>query len=179
MSDHPNYRKIEADQSKRRGDYTWAERRAEIHDLLERAGHHRQLERTQRDLADRFDVSQGQIWKDIQAVLDWREARLGDDAEAELSLLKTRAVQERLEDDDATGAYDIAVRHYRLLMQMGEKEEAPDQHEVEHSGDVGWFDRIEQAAEDLETNGAGAYPADQDAGAGVGEDLPASGDGSS
>lgn len=135
MSDHPNYKKVEPESTKPRPEYTWAERRAELNNLIESAGHHRKLERSQEELSNEFGVTQPTIWKDIQAVLEWRANNLGDNAEAELSILKTKAVQEKLDDSDAAAAYEIAAEHYELLMSMGVKDKAPEKHQVE-SGDA-------------------------------------------
>lgn len=137
MSDDVNYRKIVPADETLPSDYTYIERRGEIYDRIDRAGHHRNLEQTQHELADRYGVSQPQIWEDIQAINDWKSDKLGDDADVELETLKTKAVQDLLAADDSEAAYYLMRKHYETLMDAGIKDKATDKHEHDHAG-TGW-----------------------------------------
>lgn len=130
MTDHPNYRALSPAEEKPRTDYTYAERRAELYDAIERAGHYRNLERSTRKLGDRYGVSHTTIRKDIQAILDWKSNHLGENVDAELETLKTKAVQEALEEGEAGKAYSIMSEHLQNLQSLGIKEEEPDAVEV-------------------------------------------------
>jgi len=127
---YANYREVSAPESKEPEEYTTAERRAAIFDRIERAGHYRALQRTYRDLGDLYGVSHTTIRNDITAVLEWQKENLSPHAEAELEHLKTRAVEELIEEGEYAEAYDLMRKHYKSLQEMGEREKAADKHEV-------------------------------------------------
>ena len=134
MTDHPNYRAISPPPDKAREEYTYAERRARLYDMLDRAGHYRNLERSTRELGDRFGVSHTTIRNDIQAILEWKADHLGENIEGELETLKTKAVQDALEDGDADKAYNIISQHLQNLQSIGVIDKEPEQ--LEHSGSL-------------------------------------------
>lgn len=150
MSNDPNYRALSAPSDKQREEYTWVERRAELYDLVEQAGHYRNLERSTRELGDRYGVSHTQIRKDLETIREWKRDHLGANAEADLETLYNHAVEELLDRGEVEDAYYLAKEHYEILQDMGEKERAPEKREVEHSGEVSWFERVERAAAALE-----------------------------
>jgi len=82
MTDHPNYRALNASGDKAREEYSYTERRAELYDLIEQAGHYRNLERSTRDLGNRYGVSHETIRNDIQAIHEWKAEHLGEHASA-------------------------------------------------------------------------------------------------
>jgi hypothetical protein len=133
MGSHANYRALSPEQTKAREEYTYAERRAELYDMLDRAGHYRNLEQSTRQLGDRYGVSHTTIRKDIQAILDWKADHLGENTEAELETLKTKAVQDALDEGDADKAYDIMSQHLENLQSLGIIEEEADELEVSGS----------------------------------------------
>ena len=133
---HANYRQINPPDDKSKEDYTPAERRAELFDMIERAGHYRNLQRSYRQLGNRYGVSKQQIRKDIVRVLEWKKENLAPHAEAELETLKTKAVQELLDRGEVAEAYKIMERHYSALQSMGVKDEEPDKHEIGGEGIV-------------------------------------------
>ena len=134
MTDHPNYRALSPPEDKPRTDYTYAERRAELHDMIDRAGHYRNLERSQRQLGDRYGVSHTTIRKDINAILEWKADHLGENTTAELETLKNRAVEKALEDNEPERAYSIISQHLKNLQSVGAVEQAADKHEVTGGG---------------------------------------------
>jgi len=133
---HANYREINPPDDKAKDEYTVAERRAELFDAIERAGHYRNLQRSYRQLGDRYGVSHETIRKDINRILEWKEEHLSPHAKVELETLKTKAVQELLEDGEYAAAYQIMSRHYANLQSMGVESEEPDKHEIEHDGPI-------------------------------------------
>jgi hypothetical protein len=130
MADHPNYRALSPPADKAPDEYTYVERRAELYDLIEQAGHYRNLERSTRDLGARFGVSHTTIQKDIRRILEWKADNLGQHIDAELETLKTKAVREALDNGEAAKAYSIMSQHLRNLQSLGIKGETPDQLEV-------------------------------------------------
>jgi len=70
---HANYREINPPDDKEPTDYTTAERRAELFDAIERAGHYRNLQRSYRQLGRQYDVSHETIRRDINKILEWKE----------------------------------------------------------------------------------------------------------
>lgn len=133
---HANYREINPPSDKPREDYTPAERRAEIFDMIEQAGHYRNLQKSYEQIGNRFGVSHEQIRKDINTILEWKEENLSPHARVELETLKTKAVQELLDQGEYAEAYDIMSEHYSNLQSMGEEKKEPDKHEVEGDGIV-------------------------------------------
>jgi len=133
---HANYREINPPTDTPREEYTPAERRAEIFDMIERAGHYRNLQRSYAEIGDRYGVSHEMIRKDINRILEWKRENLSPHAKVELETLKTKAVQEYIDQGEYAKAYKIMSEHYENLQSMGEEEKEPDKHEVEGDGIV-------------------------------------------
>jgi hypothetical protein len=133
---HANYREINPPPDKNPEDYTPAERRAELFDAIERAGHYRNLQRSYRQLGEQYGVSKQQIRKDIVRILEWKEEHLSPHAKVELETLKTKAVQELLDRGEVAKAYRIMSKHYENLQSMGEEDAEPTRHELDHSGSL-------------------------------------------
>jgi len=131
---HANYREINPPDDKPPEDYTTAERQAEIFDMIERAGHYRNLQRSYSQLGEQYGVTKQQIRKDIVRVLDWKEEHLSPHAKAELETLKTKAIEELLDRGEVAEAYEIMAEHYKNLQSMGEEPAEPDQLEVSGEG---------------------------------------------
>jgi hypothetical protein len=134
MTDHPNYRALNPPDDKPRDEYTYTERRSELYDLIEQAGHYRNLERSTRDLGNRYGVSHETIRNDIQAIHEWKAEHLGDNASAELQTLKTKAVQDALDRGDSVEAYELMRKHFETLMEHGAVDSAADELEVSGGG---------------------------------------------
>lgn len=150
---HANYREINAPDDKPPEEYTTAERRAEIFDAIERAGHYRNLQRSYRQLGEQYDVTKQQIRKDIVKVLDWKKENLSPHAKAELETLKTKAIEELIKAEEFAAAYQIMSQHYRNLQAMGEEDKEPDkvEQEIKHLiANVPDDDQLEELAVNLE-----------------------------
>lgn len=138
------------DDSKRREDWTWAERRAELYDMIERAGDWRNLSSSLRELGDRYDVSHTTIRNDIDAILEWEADHLGSDVEVELSMLQRSAVQDYLREarqkrkagdykkaaELKARAYKVASSHLSDLQSTGELDHAARKQEVALDAEV-------------------------------------------
>lgn len=125
MSD-PNYRTISPPDDKSPGEYSYVERRAELYDMIERAGHYRNLERSQRELGRRYDVSAKTVNKDIQRVNEWIADHMGGTAEAELETIKDRAIQKLISEGDEDKAFYLMKNYWETLMEAGVKDTAED-----------------------------------------------------
>lgn len=146
----PDYRTIQPPEDKPREEYTYVERRAELYNMIENVGHYRNLyaKYSTRELGRRYGVSYETIRNDVQAINEWQADNLADGVEHELETLKNKAIQKYIDDGNVEKAYYLMNTHYELLMEAGLKDRAPDQHEVEHSGEMEWRQYIESAEDD-------------------------------
>lgn len=133
---HANYREINPPDDKEPSEYTTAERRSELFDAIERAGHYRNLQRSYRQLGRQYDVSHETIRRDINKILEWKEENLSPHAKVELETLKTKAVQELLDRGEVAKAYKIMSEHYENLQEMGLEDKEPDKHEIDTDGPI-------------------------------------------
>lgn len=135
--DKANYAELSGDApfDKPTEEYSYIERRAEIYGMIEDAGHPRNLEKNQTQLADRYGVSQQQISKDMDRIREFEATHNGERAQAVLSLLSERAVQQAVEDEDFEKAFELQQEYVEYLFETGDIETSPD--ELEISGDAG------------------------------------------
>lgn len=150
MSNEPNYRQLSPPEDKAPDEYSWAERRSELYDMIERAGHYRNLERSQRDLGNRYGVSHTTIRNDIQAINEWMADRLGDDAEAELETLKNRAVQKLIDEGKEDKAFYLMKNYWETLMEAGLKDKATEEVDVNFDPSEAYIAALESKADDEE-----------------------------
>lgn len=149
MSEQPNYRRMSPPPDKSPEEYTYVERRAELYDLIDQQGGYRNLDRSQRELGERYGVVHRTIQKDIERILEWEREHLGEHTETELSLVQGRGIQDYIEAakqyrkagqyekaaECMSKAYELASNHLDDLQELGEKDKAPDKHE--HAGPDG------------------------------------------
>jgi len=144
---HANYREINPPDDTPSEEYTTAERRAWIFNAIERVGHYRHLQQSYRELGSRFGVSHETIRKDINRVLEWKKENLSPHAKVELETIKTKAVQELLDNSEYTKAYKIMSEHYENLQSMGEEGKEPDETEVTLSASERYANLVGEASE--------------------------------
>jgi len=130
MSSNPDYATLPVPDGKPPGEYTWPERRSEIYNLIEEAGHPRNLERTQEQLGNRYGVSQRQISDDIQAIRDHEAETVGDDVRANTSFVCETAVRELMANGEYEAAAKLQMQYFEWLQEAGEEDKEPDKHEV-------------------------------------------------
>lgn len=85
-------------------EYTYAERRAELLQIVQQAGHPAALNQT--ELAERFGVSQQQISKDLDRLDEYVRGRLGRRRDLEVGSVLKRCITGALKE----GNYDAARR---------------------------------------------------------------------
>lgn len=98
MSEQINYRAVEVPDSKDPENYTYAERRAEILDLVEKRGSPRLVNGCR--LADRYGCTRQNIYNDLDRLAEWAEDTQGDREVLEGDALYWRCIQGLLEDDE-------------------------------------------------------------------------------
>lgn len=174
--DTPNYSELSPPDNKSPQDYTYAERRAEIYRMIEDAGHPRNLERSQRELAKRYGCTQQNISNDFQRLREYEVNRNGNRNISMTRWLGSKAVRENVEQasnlkskaEDLEKAGDIQkaanlreraanlfssaldnqMEFNEFLFKLGELEEAPDElHVTGEAGDM-YMEMLRQAHED-------------------------------
>jgi len=135
MGDEPNYRAVNVPEDKPPSEYSYVERRAETLQLIEEAGHPRAISQTR--LADRYDVSQGQISQDIDRL---RKHIVENIDETTVDSITETVYQKSVQELMSNGEYKDAVKAVESwndwLMDRGKVEKEPDKHEVEGNGIV-------------------------------------------
>lgn len=96
-SNHPDYPAVEIP-AKSPTEYSYVERRAELLQLVEQAGHWKALNQT--ELADRYGVTQQQISKDFDRLQEYLADSLGDRRDLSALPAYDRAIQDLFEQGE-------------------------------------------------------------------------------
>ena len=135
MTNNIDYRGVELPDDKPPTDYHYTERRAEILQLIEEAGHPRAINQTR--LADRYDVSQGQISKDVTRLRTFINEHIDESTVDSITeTVYQKSIRELMDKGDHYKAVKAAESWNNWLMDRGKVEKEPDKHEVEGSGIV-------------------------------------------
>lgn len=160
--DTPEYAELSPPDDKAPDEYSYVERRAELYRLIEEAGHPHNLERSQRELGERYGVSQRQISKDIQRLREYEAEKNGTRAKSVTSWLSEKTIMQTLEAaqnlEDA-GKLEEAAQLYReamdaqmeytdFLFKLGQLDEAPTSVEIEGDASEAYMEMLRQAAEE-------------------------------
>ena len=129
-SNTPDYSTLPVPDDKPPTEYTWAERRSELYNLIEEAGHPRNLERTQEQLGKRYGVTQRQISDDVQAIREFEGERVGKDARAETEFVCAKAVRSLLDEGKYKEAADLQLSYFEWLQDAGVEERAADKLDI-------------------------------------------------
>lgn len=124
-ADHPNR------EGKPYEEYSYAERRAWLYRAIDDAGHPRNLERSQRQLATRFGVSQPTISKDIRRIREYEAGRAGATSTGDTEFVLRKAVRELLAEGKWKEAAHVQMEYEDWLMDTGQKDREPDRLEAE------------------------------------------------
>jgi hypothetical protein len=111
-SNQPEYAAI-TPAAKAPTEYSYAERRAEIYNQIEDLGHPSAI--NQSELAERYDVSQQQISKDLDRLDEYVRGRLGSRRDLEIGSVLKRCMTGALEQDDFTSARKAATAYDEYL----------------------------------------------------------------
>jgi hypothetical protein len=118
----PDYAAVEIT-SESRSNYHYTERRAELLQLVEEAGHPGTLNQTR--LAERYGVSQQQISKDFDRLAEYRREQLDDRDRRALQVTATvdRAVQGLLEEGEYWKAGKLAIKRDEWATEFNDLEQ--------------------------------------------------------
>lgn len=123
---------------KPRSEWDYPERRAEIYRMIEQKGHPRNIEYSQRQLAERYDRNHRTIWNDIQKLKEYEQTRIGEYEESSTAFLAQRAIQDALTKDDYEKAFKLQLEYYEWLFDSGSKQKAAEQHNVDVEAVTAW-----------------------------------------
>ena len=149
--DGPDYARLSGDApyDKDPEEYSYVERRSEIYGMIEDAGHPKNLERNQTELANRYGVAQSQISKDMAKLREYEAHHNGTRTRAVTSWLAEKTVTKHIQAaknlenadrfEDAADRFERAMaaqlEYADYLFESGDLERAPD--ELHVSGDAG------------------------------------------
>jgi hypothetical protein len=134
MSD-VNYEAVDIPDDKPPSEYHWTERRAEILQLIEKAGHPGSISPTR--LADRYDVSKSQISQDKSRLQEFIVEQIDEPAvDAITSTVFQTAVKELMDNDEYRKAAKTVADWNDWLGDRGHVEREPDRLEANVNLDV-------------------------------------------
>ena len=135
MSNDIDYRAIEVPTDKPPQEYTYAERRAEILQLIEEAGHPRAINQSR--LGERYGCAQSNISNDVSVLREYITSNID---ETTVDTITETVYQKSIRELVDNGEYKDAVKAVESwndwLMDRGKVEKEPDKHEVDGSGIV-------------------------------------------
>ena len=137
MTHNIDYATVDVPAEKSPADYQYTERRADILDVVLRAGSPNRMR--QSDLADRYDVDQSTISRDMDAISDYVAEQLGNRAKLTTRAAFQRVVNDLLDEDDwkaKKAAFDVVMDWSEWLADRGELERAPRRSEVDMDVDM-------------------------------------------
>jgi len=130
-----DYRAVNVPEQKPPGEYSYVERRAEQLQLIEEAGHPRAISQTR--LADRYDVSQGQISQDIDRLRTYITEHIDETkVDAITETVYQKAISELVDQGEYMEAVKATEKWNNWLMDRGKVEEEPDKVDVGGEGIV-------------------------------------------
>jgi|APHM01.1.fsa_nt_gi hypothetical protein len=124
-----NYRAVEPSAEKPPTEYNYVERRAEILDLIEEAGHPDALTKTR--LAERYDVSNSQITKDFKRIRSYIKETLGHQRHAMSEALYQKAIRHHVDNNDFNKAIAALESYNDWLREEGVRDADSD---IERAG---------------------------------------------
>lgn len=131
-SEPPDYTALEPPVDTSPDEYDTHERRAEILDLLVEAGNPFDIKQVR--LADRYDVHESTISRDMDRLRESVDEHLGTDAKFTTRTLYQNLVKDLLAEDDwkaKAKAWDIQMDWNRWLADLGEQHREPKKSEID------------------------------------------------
>jgi len=140
LDNHPDYMEVVIPDDKARTDYSWQQRRAELLQAMIRKGHPRL---NQSQFARKYDVSQQQIYEDLQVLKAYMAENIDRDFKAWTSTLLRGAIESLVDKGEEERAVRVLGEWKEFLFDTGRMEKEPEKHEVTQSVDIG--SELEQA----------------------------------
>ena len=133
MADDNDYRNIAIPDDMDPEDYDYRERRAEILERMQEAGHPDNLNQT--ELAEEFGVSQPSISKDFKRLRQYITGEIDTDrVEAITQMVFTKAIKNLQEEGDHLGAVEVVEKWNDWLYDRGKMEREPERSELHVDG---------------------------------------------
>lgn len=132
MSHEIDYSAVEIPDDKPLENYHYTERRADILEIVIRAGSPSRMR--QQDLADRYGVDQSTISRDMDAISDHVSEQLGNRAELTARAAFNRVLNDLLDEEDwraKKAAFDCVMDWSEWLADRGELDRAPRRSEID------------------------------------------------
>lgn len=132
MANNIDYATVEVPADKSPANYQYTERRAEILEIVLSAGSPSRMR--QQDLADRYDVDQSTISRDMDAIGDHVAEHLGNRAKLTTRAAFQRVVNDLLDEEDwraKKAAFDVVMDWSEWLADRGELDRAPRRSELD------------------------------------------------
>ena len=135
MGNEPDYRMVNVPTDKPPSEYTYVERRAELLQLIEEAGHPRAVSPTR--LGERYGVTHSQISQDIDRLRTYIVDNIDSDTvDGITETVYQKAIKELMDNGDYKDAVKAVESWNSWLMDRGKVAKEPDKHEVDGSGIV-------------------------------------------
>lgn len=134
MSDSADYDAVNVPDGKPREDYSYVERRAEILERIERAGHPNALNKS--ELAREYGVSHTSIGRDFDALAEYVAENLSRDHSFVMDRVLRGAVRDLVEEGEHYKAVKAAEKWYDWLADVGEVTRAPERRELDMEATV-------------------------------------------
>jgi len=147
MTDYAAY---EVSDDKPPEEYNHNERRAELLQLMREAGHPDSL--NQYRLADRYDVSQSTVSRDLKRLREYVADHLGDRRHTIADTVYRKAIKEYAERGDFQDAMDALERWNEWLRQEGVRETEPEAAEIHHDTTEAYKDFVGAASDGLDAD---------------------------
>ncbi|ALG82918.1 hypothetical protein [Halanaeroarchaeum sulfurireducens] len=129
-----DYAAVEIPEGKPPGEYHWTERRAEILQLIKKAGHPDSISPTR--LANRYDVTKGQISQDKDRLRDHITNQLNEGrVDAITATVFENAIKELIENDEYRKAAKTAAEWHDWMADRGHVPREPDRLELSGADD--------------------------------------------
>lgn len=124
----PDYSGVEIPSTKPSTDFSVEERRAELLQIITELGHPSRVNQT--ELADRYGVSQPMIHKDLNALADHVQDRLGDRHELEIESVFRRSIKGLLDEGEWRKAAQTAKDYSDWMTDRSDLEELQEEIEL-------------------------------------------------
>ena len=134
MSNKTDYRAIDIPEDKVPSEYHWTERRAEILQLIEKAGHPAKVSPTR--LAERYGVTKSQISQDKDRIQEYIVDNIDPvQVDGITETVYKKSIKELVDNGEYKDAVKAVESWNNWLMDRGKVDKEPEK--IEHGGNVG------------------------------------------
>lgn len=136
-----DYQAVEIPEGKPPSEYHWTERRAEILELIEQAGHPGSISPTR--LADRYDVTKGQISQDKDRLQEYIADRLNEErVDAITATVFEKSIKKLMDNGEYRKAAQTAADWQDWLADRGHVAQEPDRLEANLTLEDAFLDNL-------------------------------------